>query len=87
MPNISGLTNANSYSGPMLPNPSQGIPGNPIHQQIQGMSQDQQGQGQARHPPPVGSTRRRRLRQVRQAGGQARQGSQSHCDCGHLTAA
>ena len=47
MPNISGLTNANSYSGPMLPNPSQGIPGNPIHQQIQGMSQDQQGQGQA----------------------------------------
>ena len=46
MPNISGLTNANSYSGPMLPNPSQGIPGNPIHQQIQGMSQDQQGQGQ-----------------------------------------
>ena len=46
MPNMSGLTNANSYSGPMLPNPSQGIPGNPIHQQIQGMSQDQQGQGQ-----------------------------------------
>ena len=48
MPNISGLSsNASSYSGPMLPNPSQGIPGNPIHQQIQGMSQDQQGQGQA----------------------------------------
>ena len=49
MPNISGLsgnTSANSsFSGPMLPNPFQGIPGNPIHQQIQGVSQEQQGQG------------------------------------------
>ena len=46
MPNISGMTNNMSgYSGPMLPNSSQGIPGNPIHNQIQGMSQDQQGQG------------------------------------------
>ena len=46
MPNISGLnSNATSFSGPMLPNPFQGIPGNPIHQQIQGMSQEQQGQG------------------------------------------
>ena len=32
-----GNNNANSnYSGPFLPNPFQGIPGNPIHQQIQG---------------------------------------------------
>jgi serine/threonine protein kinase len=49
MPNISGLsgnTSSNSsFSGPMLPNPFQGIPGNPIHQQIQGVSQEQQGQG------------------------------------------
>ena len=46
MTNISGLnSNATSFSGPMLPNPFQGIPGNPIHQQIQGISQDQQGQG------------------------------------------
>ena len=42
MPNISGMPGSN-YSGPMLPNPFQGIPGNPIHQQIQGASQGQQG--------------------------------------------
>ena len=38
MPNNSGMTN---FSGPMLPNPFQGIPGNPIHQQIQGMNQEE----------------------------------------------
>ena len=48
MPNISnvsgftnnGNSNNSSFSGPMLPNPFQGIPGNPIHQQIQGMTQE-----------------------------------------------
>ena len=42
MPNVSGIPGSN-YSGPMLPNPFQGIPGNPIHQQIQGANQGQQG--------------------------------------------
>ena len=42
MPNISGMPGS-AFSGPMLPNPFQGIPGNPIHQQIQGVTQDQQG--------------------------------------------
>ena len=42
MPNVSGMPGSN-YSGPMLPNPFQGIPGNPIHQQIQGANQEQQG--------------------------------------------
>jgi len=38
-------TNDSIYSGPMLPNPFQGIPGNPIHQQIQGATQDNMMQG------------------------------------------
>ena len=44
MPNMSGMNPNNpSYSGPMLPNPFQGIPGNPIHQQIQGVNSQDQG--------------------------------------------
>ena len=44
MPNMSGMTNNSpSFSGPMLPNPFQGIPGNPIHQQIQGVTNQEQG--------------------------------------------
>ena len=40
--NMSNMPGNNSnYSGPMLPNPFQGIPGNPIHQQIQGGEQNQ----------------------------------------------
>ena len=41
MPSVSGMPGSNYY-GPMLPNPFQGIPGNPIHQQIQGASQEKQ---------------------------------------------
>ena len=37
MPNVPGMSNNSNFSGPMLPNPFQGIPGNPIHQQIQGV--------------------------------------------------
>ena len=52
MPNISNVSgytnNSNSgFSGPMLPNPFQGIPGNPIHQEIQGVTQEIGGNG---HP-------------------------------------
>ncbi len=43
MPNISGYTNNSNYSGTMLPNPFQGIPGNPINRQIQGANQEQIG--------------------------------------------
>ena len=43
MPNVPGMSNNTNFSGPMLPNPFQGIPGNPIHQQIQGV-QPQSGQ-------------------------------------------
>jgi len=32
-----------AYLGPMLPNPFQGIPGNPIHQNIQGIGSNQSG--------------------------------------------
>ena len=37
-PNVSFPCTNSAYQGPMLPNPFQGIPGNPIHQNVQGMS-------------------------------------------------
>ena len=40
MPNASNYTNNGNFAGPMLPNPLQGIPGNPIHQNIQGVNQE-----------------------------------------------
>ena len=36
--NLSNPGNNSAYNGPMLPYPFQGIPGNPIHQNIQGVS-------------------------------------------------
>ena len=42
-PNSSFPGTDSAYLGPMLPNPFQGIPGNPIHQNIQGMGESQSG--------------------------------------------
>ncbi len=44
MPNVPGMSNDSNFSGPMLPNPFQGIPGNPIHQQVQGFQSPSSGQ-------------------------------------------
>ena len=41
MPNPDGSMYNSNYNGPMLPNPFQGIPGNPIHQQIYGMTEQE----------------------------------------------
>ena len=39
------MENQSTYSGPMLPNPFQGIPGNPTNQQIMGSTEQEMAQG------------------------------------------
>ena len=39
------MENQSAYSGPMLPNPFQGIPGNPTNQQIRGSTEQEMAQG------------------------------------------
>jgi serine/threonine protein kinase len=47
LPNTSFPYTNSAYLGPTLPNPFQGIPGNPINQNIQGMSSSNQSQTSA----------------------------------------